>query len=71
VDKLSPKDAYTLLLNRYEHFNVLRLEEYRRKMKDRGIVGYFVTFVPALSIVVNFCYVYYLEYKELIDYVNF
>lgn len=70
VDKLAPEDAYTLLTNRYDHFNTIRLEEFRRRSKDRGIIGYFVTFVPALSILFNFGYVYYLEYKDLIGLLN-
>lgn len=70
VDKIAPDDAYTLLTNRYDHFNSLRLEDFRRRAKDRGIIGYFVTFVPALSILFNFGYVYYLEYKDLINLLN-
>jgi hypothetical protein len=70
VDRLDPQEAYEAMQTRYEHFNTLRMEENKRKMKDRGLIGYFITFTPTLSIVANFGYVYYLEYKELMQYLQ-
>lgn len=70
IDQLSPEEAYMLLEKKYEYFNTLRIEEFRRRNQDRGLIGYFLTFVPAASIILLFGITYYLEYKDLTTYMN-
>lgn len=67
VDQSSPEEVHELLTKRYEELKKKRQETYRRAMNDRGVIAYVLTFSGVMMVIICGLFVYYLEYKDMMN----
>lgn len=67
VDHSSPEEVAELLEKRYEELKKKRQEAYRGAMRDRGVIAYVLTFSGVMMVIICGLFVYYLEYKDMMN----
>ena len=67
MDQSSPEDVRDILEKRYEELKKRRQEAYRGAMRDRGTLAYLITFSGVLMVIICGLYVYFLEYKDMMN----
>ncbi len=65
VVETSPAEARDLLDQNYAEFKTKRQEIHRKRMKNRGLIGYVITFSGLMMILVCFIMVYVLANRDL------
>ncbi|MGF7033423.1 hypothetical protein J2T17_004371 [Paenibacillus mucilaginosus] len=67
VEMTSPERVQDLLQKRYEELKKKRQEAYRSAMNDRGTIAYTLTFSGMMMVIICGLFVYYLEYKDMMN----
>lgn len=67
VEQSSPDEVAELLEKKYEELKKKRQEAYRGVMKDRGVIAYVVSFSGVMMVIICGLFVYYLEYKDMLN----
>lgn len=67
VDQSSPEEVAEILEKKYEELKKRRQENYRGTMRDRGLFAYVLTFSGIMMVIICGLFVYYLEYKDMMN----